>query len=127
MVRAKQWKVKDNRVNEEKSKEQAEKQIVVKVRKKGWVSKGEKIIYTVFSIGLMVACLYIVSFASKTDQLNRELLSLEQTVHDQKIENEALYFEASELSSPERIIKIARENGLKIQDAKVKKAITVNE
>ena len=102
------------------------KQIVVQVKRRSWISRGEKIIYSFFGIALIVASLYIVSYAAKTDQLNREVLQLEQSVHQQKLENEALYFEVSELSSPERIIKIARENGLKIQDAKVKRATNVN-
>ena len=102
------------------------KQIVVQVKRRSWISRGEKIMYSFFGIALIVASLYIVSYAAKTDQLNREVLQLEQSVHQQKLENEALYFEVSELSSPERIIKIARENGLKIQDAKVKRATNVN-
>src|SRR5699024_2563069 len=123
MNKAKQWQVKEASPLEQP---QREKQIVVKVRRRGWISTGEKFIYTLFGVGLIASCLYVVSYASKTDQINRDLLQLEQTVHNQKIENEALYFEASELSSPERIIQIARENGLKIQDAKVKRATAVN-
>src|SRR5699024_322945 len=115
MNNAKQWQVKEQASVHES---QEQKQILVKVTKRGWISRGEKIIYTLFGIGLIASSLYIVSFASKTDQLNREVVSLEQTVHNQEIENEALYFEVSELSSPERIINIAHKNGLKIQDAK---------
>lgn len=124
MNKAKQWQVEEATPSHET---QEKRQIVVKVKRRSWVSKGEKVIYTLFSVGLIASCLYIVSYASKLDQLNRDLLQLEQTVHNQKLENEALYFEVSELSSPERIIKIARENGLKIQDAKVKRAVTMNE
>lgn len=124
MNKARQWQVKEDPTAHQP---QRDKQIVVKVKRRGWVSKGEKVIYTLFSVGLIASCLYIVSYASKTDELNRELLQIEQTVHNQKLENEALYFEVSELSSPERIIKIAREHGLKIQDAKVKRATAVKE
>lgn len=123
MNKATQWQVKETPTVEQA---QRKKQIVVKVRRRGWISTGEKFIYSLFGIGLLVSCLFVVSYASKTDQLNRDLLKLEQSVHNQKIENEALYFEVSELSSPERIIQIARENGLKIQDAKVKRATAVN-
>ncbi len=59
--------------------------------------------------------------------VNREVQRLEREVHEQKIENEALYFEVSELKSPERIITIAREHGLKVQDAKVKRATALNQ
>lgn len=124
MNKAKQWQTKEKPIMHEPKHE---KQIVVKVRRRSWISKGEKIIYTMFCVGLITSCLYIVSYASKTDQLNRDVLQLEQTVHNQQLENEALYFEVSELSSPERIIKIARENGLQIQDAKVKRAAKVQQ
>lgn len=124
MNNARQWQVKEKYASQHP---QQDKQVVVKVKKRGWISKGEKVIYTLFSVGLIASCLYIVSYASKTDQLNRDVLQLEKTVHNQQLENEALYFEVSELSSPERIIKIARENGLKIQDAKVKRATSVKE
>ena len=55
-------------------------------------------------------------FHHTTDTLNRELQTLEANVQQQKVENETLKFEMKELSKPERIIKIAKENGLKIQD-----------
>lgn len=122
MNRAQHW-----REHELPNLEQPKKKIVVKVKRRSLVTKGEKIIYSFFSIGLIIACLYIVFYASKVDSLNREVQQLEQEVHNQKLENEALYFEVSELSSPERIITIARENGLKIQDAKVKRATAVNQ
>jgi|SRR5699024_2235136 len=123
MNKARHWQVKETSPSHGT---ESKKQIVVKVKRRGWVSKGEKVIYSLFCAGLIASCLYVVSYASKTDHLNREVLQLEKTVHNQSLENEALYFEASELSSPERIIKIARENGLKIQDAKVKRATAVN-
>ena len=125
MNRARQFNM-DNPTPSYTQPQKRKKQIVVQVKRRSWISRGEKIMYSFFGIALIVASLYIVSYAAKTDQLNREVLQLEQSVHQQKLENEALYFEVSELSSPERIIKIARENGLKIQDAKVKRATNVN-
>lgn len=122
MNRARHWRENEAYVNQ-----QPQKKIVVKVKRKSWVTKGEKIIYSLFCLGLIVASLYLVSYASKLDSINREVQKLEEEVHNQKIENESLYFEVSELSSPERIINIARENGLKIQDAKVKRATAVNQ
>lgn len=122
MNRARHW-----RDQEAYAHAQPQKKIVVKVKRQGWITKGEKIIYSFFCIGLIAVSLYLVSYASKLDQLNREVQRLEAEVHNQKIENETLYFEVSELSSPERIINIARENGLKIQDAKVKRATAVNQ
>jgi len=103
-------------------KKQQQKKIVIRVKKKGWLTKGEKLIYAIFGVLLIGIGLYIVSFSSSTDALNRDLQTLEQQVQKQKIENESLQFEVRELSKPERITEIAKENGLKIQDAKVKRA-----
>lgn len=97
-----------------------EKQL--KVRKTGWITKGEKILYTFTGVCLIVAALYIVSFSSITDSINRDIQSLEQQIQAQKVENESLFFEKKELSRPERITRIAKENGLTIQNAEVRQA-----
>ncbi len=101
---------------------QQKKKVVIRVKKKGWLTKGEKIIYAFFGLILICLGLYIVSFSSSTDTLNRNLQALEQKVHKKEVGNESLQFEVRELSKPERITGIAKENGLKIQDAKVKRA-----
>lgn len=103
-----------------------EKQVVVKVRKTGWVTKGEKVLYSLISLLLISAALYIVSYSSSIDTLNRDLQSIEQSVADQQVVNEGLLFEVRELSRPERITKIAKENGMKIQDAEVKRVQLFN-
>lgn len=103
-----------------------EKKVIVKVHKQGWVTKGEKILYALVGSFLILAGFFIVSFSSSTDQINREVQSLEKTVQNQKVENEGLMFEIKELSRPERITKIAKENGLKIEDAEVKQAHAIN-
>ncbi|MFD2044006.1 cell division protein FtsL [Ornithinibacillus salinisoli] len=100
---------------------QEEKQKVV-VRKKSWITKGEKVLYSFVGLFLIVASAYIVSYSSSTDTLNRDLQSLEQNVQSQKLTNESLVFEIKELSRPERITQIAKENGLTIQNAEVKQA-----
>jgi len=99
------------------------KKITVKVRKNSWLTKGEKIIYAFLAIVILASGLYLVSFSSSTDTLNREVQTLETEVQEMKVDNEALAYEIRELSKPERITKIARENGLKIQDAQVKRAV----
>lgn len=109
------------------SQTQQKKKVVVKVRKNNWLTKGEKIIYSFLGILIVAAGLYIVSYSSSTDTLNREVQSLEVQVQQMKVDNESLSFEIRELSKPERITKIARENGLKIQDAQVKRAVHAKE
>lgn len=98
-----------------------EKQIV-KVKKTGWITKGEKILYSLIGLSIIAGCIFMVSYASSTDSVNRNLESLETDVKKQEVTNEGLQYEKKELSRPERIIKIARENDFKIQDAEVKQA-----
>lgn len=103
------------------------KKVVVKVRKNGILTKGEKIIYAFFATVLLAVGLYIVSFSSSLDTLNRDVQTLETNTQQMKVDNETLSFEVRELSKPERITKIANDNGLKIQDAQVKRAVHVKE
>lgn len=98
------------------------KQVTVRVHRQGWVTKGEKLLYSVIAALTIAAGIYTVNYASATDMANRQLQKVESQVKQQKRENNDLSYEIKELSRPERITKIAKENGLKIQDAKVKQA-----
>lgn len=104
------------------SVEKQKKQVVVKVRKQSWITKGEKVLYSIVGIGLIIACAFIVSYSSSTYALNKEVQSLEGTVKTQQKSNQLLMYEVEKLSLPERITKIAKDNGLKIQSAEVKHA-----
>lgn len=103
-----------------------EQKVAVKVRKNGWITKGEKLIYSVMGVSLILVGIFIVSFSSSTDSINRELQQLEQNIQYQQVKNEGLLFEVKDLSRPERITKFAKENGLKIEDAEVKQAHAFN-
>lgn len=105
---------------------QKNKQITIKVKKQNWITKGEKILYSIVAACLIIMSTYLVFYSSSTDSLNRELQTLENAVQNQQITNESLQFQVKELSRPERITSIAKENGLKIQDAKVKQANLLN-
>jgi len=107
--------------------EQEKKKVVIRTRKRSMITRGEKLIYSFFCILLTAASIYVVSFSSSMDKLNRDIQSIDKTVQEQKIENENLNFEINELSKTERITKIAKENGLKIQEAKVKRASKLND
>lgn len=117
MNQARNWQNYQTQPNEEQ-----QKKVVVKIRKKSWLTKGEKIIYAFLCMLIIFSGIYIVSFSGSTDTLNREVQSLEQKVEHQKVEIASSQYEIRELSKPERIIKIAKENGLKIQDTEVKRA-----
>lgn len=101
---------------------QKEKQVVAKVRKQSWITKGEKILYSIVGIALIIACAFIVSFSSSTYTVNKELQSLENTVQVQQEANTLLMFEVETLSLPERITTIAKKNGFKIQNSEIKHA-----
>lgn len=96
------------------------KQVKIKVQKKGWITRGEKLLYSLAAACLFAAGIFTVSYSSKTDQVNRKLQNVEKQAQQQKRENNDLQYEIKELSRPERITEIAKKNGLKIQDAKVK-------
>jgi len=98
---------------------QHDQKVTVKVKKRGWITRGEKLIYSVFSAGLIIAGAFIVNFSSSTDALNREIQTLEQTVQNQQMYNESILLESKELSRPERILQIAKDNGLSIQNSEV--------
>lgn len=100
---------------------------ILKVTKNKTLTKGEKYLYSLFSLVIILASVYMVSYSSKTDTMNRELQSRQQVLEQQEFVNEGLKFEVKELSQPERITKIAKNKGLKIQAADVKKAVIVNE
>ncbi|WP_404452501.1 cell division protein FtsL [Virgibacillus necropolis] len=103
-----------------------DKQVVIKVKKQSWITKGEKVLYSLVGTCLITAAMYMVSFASSTDTINRDLQALQNDVQKQQVLNEGLLFEKKELSRPERIVKIAKENGLQIQDAEIKQVSVLN-
>lgn len=90
-------------------------------------TKVEKYLYIIVSVVLVLASAYVVSFSSKTDTMNRELQTFQGEIENQQLINEGLTFEVKELSQPDRITKIAKNKGLKIQDAEVKKVNVVND
>lgn len=106
--------------------EQEEKQMQVTVQKQGWLTTGEKMIYTFISVCLVVAGFVVVSYSSSIDSLNRDVQSLESVINTQQVTNQSLEFEKKELSKPERIMRVAEENGLKIQGTKIKRAESIS-
>lgn len=118
---ARKWQV-----NPQYNPQKESQTVVKKVKKTPWITKGEKVIYSVTGAAILAFGIGIVSFASEADTLNRGMQQLENNINNQKIVNENLNFEKEELSRPERITEIAEKNGLKIQNSEVKQAETVN-
>src|SRR5699024_4243057 len=108
-------------------KKTGQNKVHMKVTESGKITKSEKYIYIFYSHILVLFSDYIVFYSSQTDKMNRELQTYETTVDDEKLINEELTLEVKELKQPERNTKIAKENGLKIQDNQVKKANLIEE
>jgi cell division protein FtsL len=105
---------------------QSPDRVPVKVKPQGWITKGEKVIYAIVAVAVIIFGIFMVSLSSSTDVMNRELQQLENTVQQQIIANEGLEFEVKELSRPERIISIAESHGLEIQNSEIRQAQIVD-
>lgn len=95
------------------------KQTKVHVEKR-WITPGEKFLYSVFGVLVIISLVYVVHFSSTMDTVNREVQRLEGEIVSQQTKNDNLTYQVKELSNPDRILSIAKENGLKIQNTQVK-------
>ncbi|MBM7540472.1 cell division protein FtsL [Amphibacillus cookii] len=102
--------------------QQPKKLVKIKSRK---ITTGEKFLAALFGIVVSVVMIYIVSFSANLDSLNRDLQRLEQEVNEQQTVNANLDYQVMEYSNPERILNIAKENGLNIQNTKIKQATQI--
>src|SRR5690625_462595 len=102
----------------------AKKLIKVKSRS---ITRGEQLLFSVFFICLTLASVYMVSYNSNIDSLNRDLQRLDHEISEQQSINENLSHQVMEYSNPERILMIAKKNGLDIQNTQVKQATSVVE
>ncbi|MBU5595392.1 cell division protein FtsL [Amphibacillus sp. MSJ-3] len=94
---------------------------LIKIKSRG-ITPGEKILVCLFGVCLSLALAFMVSYSANIDSLNRDLQKLEREVSEQQTINENLKHQVMEYSNPERILKIAKENGLDIQNTQVKQA-----
>jgi len=91
------------------------------------ITAGEKILAILFGAFTVLALLYSVSFSSNVDAINRDVQRLERQVVEQETLNANLHFQVMEFSNPDRILTIAKENGLKIQNTKIKQTKQIGE
>ncbi|WP_226578474.1 cell division protein FtsL [Halobacillus litoralis] len=99
-----------------------QKQVKVKVHKQKWFSTGEKFLYSIATTVVLATSVFLVQTSAETDTINRDIRELEQDISKQESLNENLAYQVKELSNPDRILSIAKENGLNIQNAQVKQA-----
>ncbi len=94
---------------------------VIKVNSRK-ITLGEKILACSFGLCMALALIFTVSYNANIDSLNRHVQRLEREIAEQQMINENLSHQAMEYSNPERILMIAKENGLNIQNTQVKQA-----
>src|SRR5699024_1191180 len=92
-----------------------QRKVVVKVRSKNWLTKGEKVIYACLATALLARGNLIVSYASSVNTLKRHVQAREQDTQKQRAKHDELLGDVRELGRAERITRIAREDGLKRQ------------
>ncbi|CQR47797.1 Cell division protein FtsL [Paraliobacillus sp. PM-2] len=102
------------------------KQVKVHVNHR-WVTPGEKFLYVVFGLLVTIAFAYVIHFSANLDAMNRDMQQLESEIASQQTKNENLTYQVKELSNPDRILRIAKENGLKIQNTEVKQTAEIVE
>ncbi|MFC4387308.1 cell division protein FtsL [Gracilibacillus marinus] len=114
--------------NEEMYQSPQKRNKVVKkqvVKRNSWITRGEKLMYSIFATMLIVVCAYLVYFNSSLDQINRETQKLDTQIAQQETKIKNYTYEKKELSQPERIINFAKEHGLELKNSKVKQASEV--
>ncbi|WLR52242.1 cell division protein FtsL [Bacillus tianshenii] len=99
----------------QQEQQQTQTKQVRQTKLKHRVTPGEKIIYLLFSTVFAVMCIIVVSNHASIYQIQSEMQQIESDIDNQKQVNHNLEEKVSELSKPERILRKASENGLKIQ------------
>jgi cell division protein FtsL len=88
---------------------------------KSKISSGEKFLYFTTLVGVVFATYLIISTYAAIYITNNEVHALERTIKNQTTNNEALQLQVTELSAPDRILKIATEKlGMTLNDKNVK-------
>jgi cell division protein FtsL len=98
------------------SRPRTRKQRKLKIR----FTLGEKLLFLSFCAFAMYAAVHIVSNQVKIYQVNKEIQQLQETVQEQKKQNNDLYVEVQQLSTYERILQKAKELGLSLNENNVK-------
>ena len=86
----------------------------VKVKKKRVITTGEKLLLSILLVVSTIGCMMIISKQAAIYQINNDIQVLESNITNQQKVNSDLEEEITELSRPERILKIAKDQGLTI-------------
>lgn len=84
------------------------------------ITKGEKALWALALIALLVTSVYVVSTYATIYSLNRDTQQMQEKIEAQKKANSELQQEVSQLSKPSRIYKQAKQQGLVLDPDQVK-------
>lgn len=107
-------KILEKRQEETKSAKRVVKQ------KRSPITLGEKLLFTVFLLIMLLASIWVISNAVAMYHANIEIQKIEAKINDQEKINSDLSVQVEELSRPERIYKIAKDLGLTLNPNNVK-------
>ncbi|WP_163654368.1 cell division protein FtsL [Listeria sp. PSOL-1] len=96
--------------------EKPKKQIL----KRGQVTLGEKIIIVVAALVIAFLAFQIIGMQASMYNVNKDIQASEAKVTDQQKQNSELNTQVKDLSKYERILKKAKEKGLKLNENNVK-------
>ena len=103
--------------------EQQEQTIVApkkRIKRKGWISPGEKILGITFGALVCFGSVHIISNQASIYQVNKEIQDTKVTVQEQEKSNSDLTIQVNELSQYERIRDKAQKLGLTLNDQNIK-------
>ncbi len=89
-------------------------------RMRSSVTLGEKLIMSIVAITVFVILSVIVHNFATLYSVNKEVQQLETVIAQQQEVNDGLHLQVLELSEPDRILSIAKELGMVLDDNKVK-------
>lgn len=105
---------------EQRQQERVNKSSTVIVEK-GRITKGEVMLLTFLALIFFVVSVLVINNYAKIHSLNREVHALESEIENKQRINDDLKLQVTELSEPDRIMKIAKEKlGLTLNENNVK-------
>jgi cell division protein FtsL len=107
---------------QEKHYEQQQKsgQVLTKKEKRIWITPGEKGLGLIFGAMVCFGAYHMISAQASIYEVNKDIVSMEKSIGEQKKVNNDLKMQVSELSTYERIWEKARDLGLKLNENNVK-------
>ncbi|WP_456275590.1 cell division protein FtsL [Bacillus sp. AK128] len=103
-----------------KIEEQQQQQAPQITKKKLKVTFGEKVLFLMFTVLVLIGSIVMVSNSAKIYSVNREISSLQTSIETQNKVNADLELQVMELSTYERIWAKAHELGLMLNENNVK-------